>query len=127
MHDNKNNGNDRFSLSKKSSPTKVDYSSCYAECSMTNGHVSDNVVQQRISSQEQILWSRHQLSVPPSTNNIRKHSSPAYLEPLRIETLRKLSSPALLDDRLLTENSSCAEISILSRREASTNHRQKTV
>ena len=122
LHDNKNNGNDRFSLSRKSSPTKVDYSSVYGECATTNGHVSDNSVQQRISSQEQILWSRHQLSVPPSTNTIRKHSSPSYLEPLRIETLRKLSSPALLEDGLRTENISCAEISILSPREASTNH-----
>ena len=122
LHDNKNNGNDRFSLSRKSSPTKVDYGSCYGEFPTTNGHVSGNAAQQRISSQEQILWSRHQLSVPPSTNTIRKHSSPSYLEPLRIETLRKLSSPALLEDGLRTENSSCAEISILSRREASTNH-----
>ena len=122
LHDNKNNGNDRFSLSRKSSPTKVDYGSCYGEFPTTNGHVSGIAAQQRISTQEQILWSRHQLSVPPSTNTIRKHSSPSYLEPLRIETLRKLSSPALLEDGLRSENSSCAEISILARREASTNH-----
>ena len=123
LHDNKNNGNDRFSLSRKSSPTKVDYGSSYGEFLTTNGHVSGNAAQQRISSQEQILWSRHQLSVPPSTNTIRKHSSPSYLEPLRIETLRKLSSPALLEDGLRPENSTgCSEISILSRREASTNH-----
>ena len=122
LHDNKNNGNDRFSLSRKSSPTKVEYGSCYGEFPTTNGHVSGIAAQQRISTQEQILWSRHQLSVPPSTNTIRKHSSPSYLEPLRIETLRKLSTPALLEDGLRTENSSCAEISILARREASTNH-----